>query len=47
MDFIESVPGRVLDLHSLYADPDLAFFTNADPNPDPNQRLKVSKFFLE
>jgi hypothetical protein len=41
--FISDVP----DLHSLYADPDPAFLTKADPDPDiyPNQGLKLANFF--
>jgi hypothetical protein len=31
--------GSVSDPHSLYADPDSTFLTNADPDPDPSPNL--------
>jgi hypothetical protein len=33
----------VSDPHSFYADPDLAFLTNADPDPKPG--LSLANFF--
>jgi hypothetical protein len=32
----------VLDLHSLYVDPDPGFFVNAVPDPEPYPALKMN-----
>ena len=32
---VKKIPGRAVDPHSFFADPDSAVFLNADPVPDP------------